>query len=211
MMRLYKNFVPMVSVILPTYNRASLIKRAIDSVVNQSFTEWELIVADDGSTDDTFQIVKTYQDKFENIRYMRHANRKLPINLNAAIQASTGKYITFLGSDDEYKADHLKLRFVELAKGKYDFLHGGVEVIGDQFVKDKNDKSKLIHLNNCTIGGTFFAKREVFFELSGFNNIEYSEDSDFFERAKNKFQIKKVSYPTYIYNRDTPDSICNNI
>ena len=47
--------------------------------------------------------------------------------------------------------------------------------------------------------------------MNGFKNIEYSEDSDFFERAKNKFKIKKVDHPTYIYYRDTPDSICNNI
>jgi glycosyltransferase involved in cell wall biosynthesis len=210
-MKLYKNFTPLVSIILPTYNREELLQRAVVSVINQTYKNWELIIADDGSKDNTFEIIKKYQSQFENIRYLRHSNRKLPLTLNAAIQASAGKYITFLGSDDEYKKDHIQLRVEEIMEENIDFIHGGVEIIGDPYVKDKNDKSKLIHLNDCSIGGTFFAKKEVFVNLNGFKDIEYSEDSEFFERVLSKYEIKKVNYPTYIYYRDTPDSICNNI
>ena len=211
MMQLYKSFVPLVSIIIPTFNRVILLKRAIDSVIAQSFKDFEIIIADDGSKDNTFDLVVEFQNKFENIRYLRHSNRKLPINLNTAIQTSIGKYITFLGSDDEYKTNHIELRVKEIESNDFDFIHGGVEVVGNPYVKDKFDRSKLVHLDQCTIGGTFFAKREVFINMNGFINIEYSEDSDFFERAKNKFKIKKVDHPTYIYYRDTPDSICNNI
>lgn len=211
MMKLYKNFTPLVSVILPTFNREKLLKRAIDSVINQTYNFWELIIADDGSEDNTFEIIKKYQKHFQNIRYFRHSNRKLPLTLNAGIQASMGDYLTFLGSDDEYKKEHIQLRVEEIMNENIDFIHGGVEIIGDPYVKDKNDKSKMIHLNDCTIGGTFFAKREVFVNLNGFKDIEYSEDSEFFERVLSKYKIKKVNYPTYIYYRDTPDSICNNI
>ncbi|MBZ0181846.1 MAG: glycosyltransferase [Melioribacteraceae bacterium] len=210
-MKLYKNFTPLVSVILPTFNREKLLKRAIDSVINQTYNFWELIIADDGSEDNTFEIIKKYQKHFQNIRYFRHSNRKLPLTLNAGIQASMGDYLTFLGSDDEYKKDHIQLRVEEIMNENIDFIHGGVEIIGDPYVKDKNDKSKMIHLNDCTIGGTFFAKKEVFVNLNGFKDIEYSEDSEFFERVLSKYKIKKVNYPTYIYYRDTPDSICNNI
>lgn len=211
MMKLYKNFTPLVSVILPTFNREKLLKRAIDSVINQTYNFWELIIADDGSEDNTFEIIKKYQKHFQNIRYFRHSNRKLPLTLNAGIQASMGDYLTFLGSDDEYKKEHIQLRVEEIMNENIDFIHGGVEIIGDPYVKDKNDKSKMIHLNDCTIGGTFFAKKEVFVNLNGFKDIEYSEDSEFFERVLSKYKIKKVNYPTYIYYRDTPDSICNNI
>ncbi len=211
MMKLYKNFTPLVSVILPTFNREKLLKRAIDSVINQTYNFWELIIADDGSEDNTFEIIKKYQKHFQNIRYFRHSNRKLPLTLNAGIQASMGDYLTFLGSDDEYKKEHIQLRVEEIMNENIDFIHGGVEIIGDPYVKDKNNKSKMIHLNDCTIGGTFFAKKEVFVNLNGFKDIEYSEDSEFFERVLSKYKIKKVNYPTYIYYRDTPDSICNNI
>ncbi|MAT59623.1 MAG: glycosyl transferase [Ignavibacteriae bacterium] len=210
-MKLYKNFTPLVSVILPTFNREKLLKRAIDSVINQTYNFWELIIADDGSEDNTFEIIKKYQKHFQNIRYFRHSNRKLPLTLNAGIQASMGDYLTFLGSDDEYKKEHIQLRVEEIMNENIDFIHGGVEIIGDPYVKDKNNKSKMIHLNDCTIGGTFFAKKEVFVNLNGFKDIEYSEDSEFFERVLSKYKIKKVNYPTYIYYRDTPDSICNNI
>jgi hypothetical protein len=92
-----------------------------------------------------------------------------------------------------------------------DFIHGGVEVIGHPYVKDKNDLNREIHISECAVGGTFFGKRNVFFELGGFKDLTYSDDSDFLERAEEKFNVLKVDYPTYIYYRDTPDSICTNI
>ena len=79
------------------------------------------------------------------------------------------------------------------------------------FVKDKNDLTKLINLSECTIGGTFFIKKEILLKLNGFNNINYSEDSELYERAAKFAKIIKVDYPTYIYYRDTEDSICNTI
>lgn len=211
-MKLYKEYTPLVSVIIPTYNRLLLLKRAIDSVIEQTFKDWELIIVDDGSNDDTFNMVRKFQDRFENIKYIRHSNRKLPITMNTGITLSTGKYITFLGSDDEYKPEHLKLRIEYMQNNPgTDFIHGGVEIIGEPFVKDKHDLTKLIHIDDCVIGGTFFAKKEVFTTYGGFNNVYYSEDSDFFERIVSKVKITRVNFPTYVYYRDTPDSIASTI
>lgn len=211
-MQLYKAFNPAVSIILPTYNRANLLTRAIDSVIMQKYRKWELIIVDDGSRDSTMSLVKKYVGAHNNIRYIFHSNRNLPISLNIGIQASGGKYITFLGSDDEYKTGHLDLRISTMEKDQtIDILHGGVEIIGSPFVKDKRDISKKIHLSECIIGGTIFGKRKVFFDMQGFNDLKYSEDSDFIERASKKFKIIKIDNPTYIYHRDTPGSICNTI
>ena len=211
-MKLYKDYIPLVSVVLPTFNRAEYLNRSIDSVLRQTFEGWELIIVDDGSDDNTFEIANDYLQSNEKIRYLKHTNRKPPLTFNAGIQASCGKFVTFLGSDDEYKQDHLVLR-IEYFKSNpdVDMIHGGVEIIGDPYVKDKNDLSEKIHLSECVIGGTFFAKRNVFFELDGFKNLDYSDDSEFFERAQKKFLIHKVNFKTYIYYRDTPDSICTNI
>lgn len=212
MMQVYKNFNPIVSIILPTFNRKNYLERSIKSVLNQTFKDWELIIIDDGSTDDSFNLINNYLMKHGNIRYLRHANRKTALSTNAGIQASVGEFITFLGSDDEFKPEHLKLRIDYMMKNReVDLIHGGVEIIGSPYVKDKNDLSRLIHLSECVIGGTFFAKRKVFFELDGFRDLKYSDDSDFFERAEKKFKIMKVDFPTYIYYRDTPDSICSTI
>jgi len=211
-MQLYNDFTPFVSIILPTFNRDALLGRAIDSVLEQTYRNWELIVVDDGSSDSTCELVKRYIKSSPNIRYMFHNNKKLPFSLNTGVLAASGEIITFLGSDDEYKPEHLQLRVDLFLKNKnIEFIHGGVKIIGDPFVKDKNDLSKLIHLNDCTIGGTFFIKKYVLTELNGFRNIAYSEDSDFFERAVQKYKIHKSDYPTYIYHRETSDSICNTI
>jgi len=211
-MIIYKDFSPKISVLIPSYNREEILKRAVESVLNQTFKNFELIIIDDGSTDNTSSMIWEYQKQLANIRYLRHSNRKLPLTLNAGIQASASEYITFLGSDDEYRSNHLKTRLEIMENDKsVDVLYGGVEIIGNPFVKDKNDLSKNIHLSECIIGGTFFGKRNVFLNMEGFNDIEYSEDSDFFERASRKFKFVKTDAPTYVYYRDLPDSICNTI
>ncbi|NMB83170.1 MAG: glycosyltransferase family 2 protein [Ignavibacteria bacterium] len=212
MINVYKGKRPLVSIVMPTFNRKSYLNRSIDSVIKQTFTDWELIIVDDGSSDNSFEIIDSYISKFENIRYVRHSNRKSPLTTNAGVLASCGDYITFLGSDDEFKENHIKPRVEYMvAHPEVDMIHGGVEIIGHPFVKDKNDLTKEIHISECVVGGTFFGKRSLFFELDGFSNLIYSDDSDFFERAEKKFKIAKVDWPTYIYYRDTPDSICSTI
>jgi len=212
MINVYKGNRPLVSIVMPTFNRESYLNRSISSVLKQTYSDWELVIVDDGSTDNTFQLVNRFISKYENIRYVKHSNRKSPLTTNAGILASCGDYITFLGSDDEYKEEHIKLRIdFMLATPDIDMIHGGVEIVGHPYVKDKNDLSKEIHISECVVGGTFFGKRSIFFELDGFKNLIYSDDSDFFERAEKKFKIAKVDYPTYIYYRDTPDSICTTI
>ncbi len=211
-MQVYKQYTPIVSIIMPTFNRAGYLKRSIGSVLKQTFKDWELIIVDDGSSDKTFEIVDGYIKQYEMIRYIKHSNRRTPLSTNAGMMAACGTFLAFIGSDDEWKPEFLSQR-VEFMKSNpdLDFIHGGVEIIGDPYVKDKNDLTKFIHLDQCVIGGTFFGKREVFFELDGFKDLSYSDDSDFFERAEKKFKVAKVDYPTYVYYRDTPDSICSTI
>lgn len=211
-MQVYKSFVPIVSVILPTFNRRNLLPRALESVIKQNFKQWELLIIDDGSTDNTFELINSYINQFENIRYIKHLNRRPPLSQNIGLLASAGEFVSFLGSDDEYKPTYLEERVNFMrSKSDVDMIHGGVEIVGHPFVKDKNDLSKEIHLSECVIGGTFFGKRNFFIELNGFTDLNYSDDSDFFERAVNKYKIEKVSFPTYVYYRDTPDSICSTI
>jgi glycosyltransferase involved in cell wall biosynthesis len=211
-MQVYKQYKPIVSIIMPTFNRANYLKRSIESVLNQSYNSWELIIVDDGSSDNTFQIVDEYILKFEKIRYMKHSNKRPALSTNAGILASCGELIAFLGSDDEWKPEFLEQRINFLKDHPdIDFIHGGVEIIGHPYVKDKNDLTREIHIDECVVGGTFFGKRKVFIELGGFHDLNYSDDSDFFERVVKKFNVAKVDFPTYIYYRDTPDSICSTI
>ncbi|MDX1699250.1 MAG: glycosyltransferase family A protein [Melioribacteraceae bacterium] len=211
-MQLYKNFTPDVSIILPTFNREKYLPRSIESVINQTFKNWELIIVDDGSTDKSSELISNYLERNERIRFIQKQKTGVTISRNLGIKLASGNYLTFLDSDDEYTNDHLENRVRELeSDNSIDCLHGGVEIIGDPYVKDKNYPDKKIHINDCIVCATFFGKRKVFLEIGGFNDIPYSAESDFYERAMHSFTFKRVSTPSYIYHRDTPDSICNNI
>ena len=204
------NSLPVVSIILTVYNRASYLKRCINSVLNQSLTDWELIAIDDGSTDNSLEILKDYENYSENITVVSHANMKLPLSRNKGINLSLGKYITFIDSDDRYEKEHLakRLSFM-MANPDVDLIYGGVKIIGDQYVRDKDNPTKFIHLSKCTVGATFFGKSKVFIELNGFKNLPYSEDSEFLNRTKAKFKVQEVNFKTYVYHRDVLDSITN--
>lgn len=211
-MFLYKsNRIPLFSIVLCTYNRGYIIEDAIKSVFNQIEEDWELIIVDDGSSDDTSAICRKYVDSSEKIRYIYQKNKGLPFARNVGIFASSGLYVTFLDSDDTYKDNHLSIRkMILLQNPDVEFLHGGLEIIGDEYVPDSTDRSKKIHISECYVGGTFFIRREKLFELGGFRNLEYAEDSDLALRAfVEGVSIASVGYQTYIYNRTLPDSICN--
>lgn len=98
---------PIVSIVIPAYNRASLLCRAIGSVLAQSFTDFELIVVDDASTDNTEEVVRGFGDP--RIRYLRHEeNRGGSAARNTGIKAAQGRYIAFQDSDDEWLIEKLE-------------------------------------------------------------------------------------------------------
>jgi len=98
---------PTVSVIIPTYNRARLIGRAIRSILNQTYNDFEVIIVDDGSQDNTKEVVERFTDK--RIRYIRlEKNMGAGAARNKGIEASRGKYIGFQDSDDEWLPEKLK-------------------------------------------------------------------------------------------------------
>ncbi|MDP4198447.1 MAG: glycosyltransferase family A protein [Bacteroidota bacterium] len=201
---------PFYSVILPAYNRAHLIRSAIESVLEQRFSDWELLIIDDGSRDNTFKVVRELVLKDSRIRYHFAANRGLAMARNLGLTMGLGKYFTFLDSDDEYAPEHLALRAKYLqAHHEVELLHGGVEVIGPDTVADKYDPSRQIPISDCVVAGTFVIRRDLAERLHGFRDVPYGDDNDFFERAQNVgVVIHKIDSPTYRYNRLEPDSLC---
>ena len=96
-----------VSVIIPTYNRAQVLPRAIDSVLHQTLTDLELIVVDDGSTDNTQEVIATYDDN--RLKYIQHdTNQNASVARNTGIDNASGEFIAFLDSDDECQLDRLQ-------------------------------------------------------------------------------------------------------
>src|SRR6202161_1000807 len=97
---------PCVSVIIPIYNGADTIDRALKSVFDQTFTDYEIVICDDGSTDTTPLVSAKYGDK---LRVVRQANRGLPAARNAAVAASRGELLALIDHDDEWLPQKLEL------------------------------------------------------------------------------------------------------
>lgn len=205
---------PLVSIILCTYNRAHLVKRAIASVLVQTYRNWELMIIDDGSADTTERVVLPMVKSDSRITYLYHANKGLARSRNVGIGLAKGEYITFLDSDDEYREDHLAHRVsLALKKPSAALLYGGIEYVGPeekQYVPDACRPGKKIHLSKCYASGTFFARAATFKSLRGFRDIPFAEDYDLIKRLrKRKGKIVKVVEPTYRYHVDTENRLCD--
>ena len=93
------------SIIIPTYNRAAFLSKAIESVLSQTYTDWELIIIDDGSTDNTKEVVSQYIDA--RIKYVYQDNAERCVARNNGIEHASGDYVCFLDSDDVYLENYL--------------------------------------------------------------------------------------------------------
>ncbi len=199
------------SIVIATYNREKTIVRALNSLINQTETDWEAIIVDDGSTDNTFLKIRELLEKNSNIKYLKQGNRGAAASKNIGLQNAKGKFFTFLDSDDEYEPNHLESRKRILNENPgAEFLSGGLRIIGNPFVPDRFNSSKQIHLDKCEIGGTFFILKELFFFLKGFHDIHLGEDADLYERVlKSGKLMLKTEIPTYIYHKETEGSVTN--
>lgn len=205
---------PVVSIVIPVYNRPELLKRALISIEKQTYSDWECIIVNDGSTDNTRDIILDFAKKDYRIRLIQNEHSGGNKATNDGIFAAFGKYITLLGSDDEFAPSHIELRVNELQQSPdIDMLHGGFTVIGDEMIPDKRDITKMISLYSplVYVGGTIFGKREVFHKLHGFTKMAYASDSDFVERAIARFSVKRVSWQTYIYYRNHGSSATDRV
>lgn len=126
----------MISIIIPTFNRGNLIERAIDSVLNQSYTDIEIIVVDDCSTDDTSYVMKKYVNNAK-VKYIRLEHNSGACHArNVGISNSSGKLIAFLDSDDEWSIDKL------LKQHKY-MQQKNAKVVVCNYFYEKNEKCKI--------------------------------------------------------------------
>ncbi len=140
------------SIVVPCYNRGSLISIAVNSVLSQTISNWELIVVDDGSTDNTEEVIKCFNDN--RIHYLKTENRERGAARNSGIKLSKGNYIVLLDSDDYLLPNHLEtVESIIVKNPSIDFLHLNYEfrsVSGDLVRKS----SKLPKVLNSILVGT---------------------------------------------------------
>lgn len=187
----------MVSIIIPHFNRSLLVKETIDSVKNQSYTDWEIIIVDDGSDENEWERVKTYEDEKLKI-FKRTDSVKGPSKCrNVGVSKSHGKYLIFLDSDDLLADFCLEQRVAEIENdAKTDiavFLIENFEkVVGHTKnffnINAKFDKLTGLFLQNKNPWQTMAPiwKKEFFIKIGGFDeNLLFMEDPDLHIRAIN--------------------------
>jgi glycosyltransferase involved in cell wall biosynthesis len=132
-MQMNLNAIPLVSVIIPTYNHAHYLGRALKSVLNQTYSTLEVIVIDNYSTDHTDEVVKSFNDS--RITYLKvNNNGVIATSRNCGIRAAQGEWIAFLDSDDWWTCDKLSVIISKINK-KVDFLYHDLEIVSEIFFK----------------------------------------------------------------------------
>jgi len=204
-----KNNIPKVSVIIPTYNRAHLIGRAIKSVLNQTFQDFEIIVVDDGSTDNTREIVKSFVDK--RIRYYYHEkNKGYPEALNKGLNLARGSYIAFQDDDDEWFPEKLyrQMMIFKNAKKKTGVVYSGFWKIKDGkklYIPSTHVIQKEGNIHEELLKGNFIGmptsivKRECFDKVGMFDTtISCLQDWDLWIRISKYYEFKYIPEPLVI-------------
>ena len=194
---------PEVSVIIPTYNRCERVVRAVQSVLDQSFKDLEIVVVDDGSTDDTEAHLVPYGTS---IKYIRHpANRGVSAARNKGIENSSGRWIAFLDSDDYWLKEklHLQMEFLRqtpdavACQTEEIWIRGGKRVNPKKIHKKPPGEIFQRSLRRCLVSpSSVILKRSVFDEVGFFDEtLEAAEDYDLWLRISCK-------HPIHLIDRD---------
>lgn len=130
---------PMISVVIPIYNAEIYLRRCLDSVVRQTYSNTEIILIDDGSTDESGKLCEEYAEADERIKVIHEANRGVSMARNAGLKAVQGEYICFVDADDEVDEDYLQYLYTLLINHEADVSACSVVRIREQTKKENND------------------------------------------------------------------------
>jgi glycosyltransferase involved in cell wall biosynthesis len=204
---------PLVSIVLPTYNGSRYIRQSIDSCLGQSISDFELIIVNDCSTDNTAEIIEEYRKKDSRIRVIHNTfNKKLPLSLNTGFEQAQGKYHTWTSDDNCYAAGALEKMLhtltehpnIDLVYTDYSLVDENGHVFGVR--KFNNIYDSFTDWLGC--GACFLYKEQVFRVNKGYNPGAFLiEDYDFFMRAFLQFNFHYLpGYDLYFY-REHPSSL----
>jgi len=188
---------PLFSIVIPTYNSEAVIGRAIDSVLTQTFTSFEILIVDGVSSDNTLDIVRKYQDT--RLRVICEKDKGVYDAMNKGLAKATGEWLYFLGSDDYLWDNEVLAKIQELLqKHDVDFIYGNVfsPDYGENY-DGEFDTMKLLKQNICH--QAIFCKRSVFDKV-GIFNIDYTAHADYDFSLKCFFNksIRKMYVPLKI-------------
>ena len=206
---------PLISIILPVYNREKYIEDSIGSILNQTFKNFELIIVDDGSSDNSVGIVEKINDL--RIKIFRNSeNRGLSNARNIGIQHSSGKYIAFMDSDDISHPRRLEKQLKVLTEKKDIIVCGSWLKLMDSGseIKHQKNHNELIcqMLINCPLSiGSVLMRSEIFIEENFDENLRFGEDYEFWSRVIWKGRIHNIQESLLYYRTHAQQNSIINI
>ena len=210
-----------VSVIIPVYNRENHISKCLNSVLNQSLEDYEIIVIDDGSTDGSMQIVSEISKDYKNIKMISQKNSGVSIARNRGIKEASGEFLIFVDSDDTLSVDALKSLYKTAVDSDSDFVYGDFHTIDELKKRDTLCKSKHIEGTNKELItaylndkvepriGSFIVSKKVIDQnsIEFYPKCRYGEDREFIAKciiySKTSKYLEKPVYYYYLNNQST--------
>jgi glycosyltransferase involved in cell wall biosynthesis len=215
-----------ISIIIPVYNMEKYLKQCLDSVFCQIDENIEVIIVNDGSTDDSRKVIEKYLNLYKNVVYIEQENQGVSISRNKGIERAKGEYIMFLDSDDYLEKKSVSNLYIKAKEKDMDIL-----IFGHRKVYDENnnfDKINTIFDENKVYEGNQVAQRMLSGDIEGYccdkllkheyikkNKLEFQQDvyiEDFFPIFQQIYKSKRIGfYNDVVYNyRQRVDSISNS-
>lgn len=196
------NALPKVSIILPTYNGAKYIQQSIDSCLNQTYKNIEIIVVDDGSIDGTTDIINNYTDK--HIIFIRHnKNKGLPNALNTGFSEASGDYLTWTSDDNLYAKMAIEKMLHFLSINDSSFVYCNYYEFKDLDLKNNlivNLPKEICLERYNMIGPCFMYSRKIMESIGEYDPLtELAEDYDYWIRVSKMFMMKHLDEPLYFF------------
>ena len=209
----------LVSVVLPVYNGGDILADSIESVLRQTYRNFELIIINDGSKDDTLKIAESYAQKDSRIRVLTQENKKIPRTLSRGFREARGEFLTWTSADNVMDNDFLEKLVEEMkanpktamvwanmrlinAKGKKYTKHGWYEFpIGSGNVMFPGDANELNTYANNTIGAAFMYRKVAAEILGCYSSYKHTlEDYDYWMRMNSLLELRHTSFTKPIYS-----------
>ena len=218
-----------VSIIVPIYNAGKYLKKCLDSIINQSYQDLEIILVDDGSTDNSGKICDDYAKKDKRIKVVHQKNAGQSAARNQGLKEATGAYISFIDADDEIRPNFISKLLAPFEKNDTDITVCGIHYkrlkthsaedvyINPLRLRKKHESSEAYILYLLAVDGRMYSsvnklyKADIAKSLAFDRSLNFAEDTQFVLKYLKKSQknIKFVLEPLYIYNFGTENSTIN--
>lgn len=197
----------LISIVLPVYNGANFLRESIDSVLAQTHQNWELLIMDDCSNDETPEIAREYARMDRRIQYHRNtANLKLPGNLNAGFRLAKGSYLTWTSDDNKFRPKALEKMLAALKQNNVHLVYASYQVIdedgNDTFVMNVDPRGAEHILGSNVVGACFLYTRQVYNTVGEYDTgLFLVEDFDYWQRVFMKFPGFAIHEVLYDYRQ----------